>query len=67
MVKSFIYVRIERDGKWESVDLFSLTGEERTRLFNDFDKQKLVIWLNDMVVNWKLEARRAEAAERRQK
>lgn len=42
-MNSGIYYRIERDGKWQSVDLVEMTNEERAKLLHGFNKPYLIL------------------------
>lgn len=39
------YVRIERDGKFENIEVEKLTEEELELFFKDKDKEELLRWL----------------------
>lgn len=40
------YLRVERDGKWQSIEVEYLTFEERAALFAHRDNAELMRWLN---------------------
>ena len=40
------YVRVERDGKWESLEVEYLTNDERTERFADSNVDEVVMWLD---------------------
>lgn len=40
------YMRIERDGKWDNIEVEYLTDEEREACFLERDPVELVRWIN---------------------
>ena len=40
------YLRVQRDGKWENLEVEFLTDEERSEMFLDRESDELVRWLN---------------------
>lgn len=40
------YLRVERDGKWENIEVEHLTDEEREEIFTHREPEELVRWLN---------------------
>lgn len=40
------YLRVQRDGKWQSVEIEYLTEAEREVLFKDRSVAELIRWLN---------------------
>lgn len=40
------YVRIKRDGKYQSIEIEHLTDSEREEFFKDRDKEEILRWLN---------------------
>ena len=42
------YVRIQREDKWQNVEIEYLTDEERAELFKERDSEEVLRWLNFM-------------------
>jgi hypothetical protein len=42
------YVRIQREDKWQNVEIEYLTDEERNELFKDASNEEVLKWLNFM-------------------
>ena len=42
------YLRIQREGKWQNVELEYLTDEERQELFKEAGTEEVLKWLNFM-------------------
>lgn len=42
------YLRIQREGKWQNVEIEYLTDGERLELFKEADREELLRWLNFM-------------------
>jgi hypothetical protein len=42
------YVRIQREDKWQNVEIEYLTDEERAELFKDASNEELLRWVNFM-------------------
>ena len=42
------YLRIQREDKWQNVEIEYLTDEERNELFKDSNSEELLKWLNFM-------------------
>ena len=42
------YVRIQREDKWQNVEIEYLTDEERAELFKDASNEEVLKWLNFM-------------------
>ncbi len=40
------YLRVERNGKWENIEVEHLTKEERLTLFKDRSPEELVRWMD---------------------
>ena len=40
------YLRIERDKKWDSIEVEHLTDEERDSIFQFRDKEEILRWFN---------------------
>ena len=42
------YLRIQREGKWQNVEIEYLSDAERAELFKEADREELLKWLNFM-------------------
>ena len=42
------YLRIQREGKWQNVEIEYLSDAERAELFKDSNSEELLKWLNFM-------------------
>ena len=42
------YLRIQREGKWQNVEIEYLTDAERRELFKEANNEELLKWLNFM-------------------
>ena len=45
MTDSGLYVRIQHDGKWTSMDLFNLTDQELERFFRQKENSETTKWV----------------------
>ena len=48
-MKTGIFVRIEREGKFQNLDITELTNSEIENLFEDKDKHDVLQWLIAMI------------------
>jgi hypothetical protein len=42
------YLRVQREGVWQNVEIEYLTDEERAELFKESDSEEVLKWLNFM-------------------
>lgn len=40
------YLRVERNGKWQNIEVEYLTDEERNKLFINRKRVELLLWFN---------------------
>lgn len=48
------YLRIQREDKWQNVEIEYLTDEERNELFKDSNSEEVLKWLNFMCNQYEL-------------
>lgn len=48
------YLRVQRDGKYQNVEIEYLLDKEREELFKDVDTTELIKWLNFMCNQYEL-------------
>ena len=46
-----LFVRIQRDGRWQNLDLTELTEPELKEFFSSFEKEKLISWIIS-IISW---------------
>jgi site-specific recombinase XerD len=39
-----IYIRVKRDGKWQSLEIEQLSQEELVEVFKDADKERVILF-----------------------
>ena len=48
------YLRIQREGTWQNVEIEYLTDNERMELFKEADSEEILKWLNFMCNQYEL-------------
>lgn len=48
------YLRIQREGIWQNVEIEYLSDEEREELFKEADSEEILKWLNFMCNQYEL-------------